>query len=242
MENSFRTVGNLAPLLAISPHYDDAVFSCAHLLNALPASMVVTVFTACPSRSGILTDWDARCGFQNAAQAMDTRKIENDKAMALLQATAIDLNFLDDQYAEASQNDSGLLLDSLATTLSQLHPSTVVFPLGLFHSDHINVSDVLITLSPRFADITWIAYEDIPYCRQSAHVQARVAQLSHRDIVVSPCTVLTDATRFTRHDSVKERAVNAYRSQFRGLGHDSARTILQQPERYWRMQASMGLL
>lgn len=229
-------------MLTVSPHYDDAVFSCAHVLYALPASVVVTVFTARPAKSGMLTDWDARCGFQNAAQAMDTRKIENENAMSVLNATGLDLDFLDDQYCNTSQNDDNLLLDSLATTLSQLHPLTVMFPLGLFHSDHIKVSDALITLSPRFTHITWIAYEDIPYCRQTSRVQARLAQLSRRNIVISPCKVLTDAMRSTQSDAAKERAVNAYRSQFHGLGHDSARKIMQQPERYWRLQASMGFL
>lgn len=88
--NSFQPAGEptqgdslarLGAIMVISPHFDDAVFSCGHLLAALPGSTVVTVCTALPEKPDILTDWDQRCGFSSAAQAMQARREENRAAL-----------------------------------------------------------------------------------------------------------------------------------------------------------------
>lgn len=231
-EPSFDTL--VSPVVVISPHYDDAVFSCGGLLANLSECTVVTVFTDIPHQTCSLTDWDRRCGFDSAGHAMRTRAAENRMALTTLDAAGIDLHFLDDQYPQRTTNGEHLLGDSLASTLSSMQAATVIFPLGLFHLDHIRVSDALVALCPQFPSITWIAYEDIPYRRQNVYVQRRIRQLC-RQLYVSPFSVAAahsgDALR------LKERAVAAYRSQLRGLGLPDTAPILDQPETYWKIEA-----
>src|SRR5690554_6399989 len=83
----------LCPLVVVSPHYDDAVFSCGNLLSTLPASTVVTVYSGLPDNPELATDWDRRCGFANAGEAMATRANENGMALASLRAEGVDLKF-----------------------------------------------------------------------------------------------------------------------------------------------------
>ena len=225
----------LAPLAVVSPHYDDAVFSCGHLLASVPGSTVVTICTALPEDASILTDWDSRCGFTCASDAMSARAAENANALRLLRAEGMDLNFLDAQYASPLSNGTTLLSDSLSATLTLLQPATVCFPVGLFHDDHLLVSDVLMTICHHFPSITWLAYEDIPYRKRPETVSRRMDELATRGLAATPFTL--DAT-----PTIKEQAVMAYRSQFLGLGYTDASPIMEQPERYWRIHQNMELL
>src|SRR5690606_537209 len=225
----------LTPLVIVSPHYDDAVFSCGHLLASTPGSTVLTVCTGLPEDSEILTDWDERCGFRNAADAMRARAIENEEALAVLGAEGVNLDFLDSQYDQRPKSLEQLLGDTLGASLTQLQPASVCFPIGLFHEDHILISDVLMTICHHFAAISWYAYEDIPYCKRPEWVGQRLHALSARGIAASPhhLDVLSES---------KWHAVSAYRSQFRGLGYEDATPVLRQPERYWKIHRSMEIL
>lgn len=241
MDSAFRAIQALGPIAAISPHYDDAVFSCGHLLGAAPCSTVITVCTGQPAQCDVLTDWDARCGFIHAAHALQARRAENTGALAALQAQSVELDFLDDQYLQTAQDSAELLIDALAVALSQLQPETVIFPLGLFHSDHIRVSDAVISLSFQFEAVNWLAYEDIPYCRQTNLVDARIKQLAGNNTVITPANDLLATALHACPSTTKERAVNAYASQFRGLGYDDAGPIMQLPEKYWQLHINPGL-
>ncbi|CAM5452601.1 PIG-L family deacetylase [Eoetvoesiella caeni] len=223
------------PLVVVSPHYDDAVFSCGNLLALAPGSTVVTVYTGLPEKADILTDWDRRCGFSSARDAMQARALENRKALGLLHAAGIDLEFLDSQYARRRENGADLLSDTLASTITQIQPAAVFFPLGLFHEDHINVSDVLITICHRFPTIHWFVYEDIPYRQQSQRVVQRLSKLVESGVGPTPIHV-------KGMPEYKAMAVEAYQSQFRGLGYDDGRPVLRQAEQYWRLHCSMDLL
>ena len=61
-------------MVVISPHLDDAVFGCGRLLASRPGSIVVTLFAGVPDDAGQLTDWDARCGFTTAGEAVWARR------------------------------------------------------------------------------------------------------------------------------------------------------------------------
>lgn len=224
-----------SPLVVISPHYDDAVFSCGHLLAATPGSTVVTVCTAAPDERAALTEWDERCGFACASEAMRTRAAENAEALALLGADGLDLNFLDCQYAPRLTNATELLSDSLGTTLTLLQPSTVCFPMGLFHDDHVLVSDALMIMCHHFPSINWLAYEDIPYRKNPEILRQRMDSLAARGVAATPFPVKTRA-------GPKASASAAYRSQFIGLGYADASPIMEQGERYWRIHSNMELL
>ena len=224
-----------SPLVIVSPHYDDAVFSCGHLLAAVPGSTVLTVCTGLPEDSEILTDWDERCGFRCAADAMRARAVENDEALALLSAKGMNLDFLDSQYDQRQKSLEQLLGDTLGASITQLQPASVCFPIGLFHEDHILISDVLMTICHHFSAINWYAYEDIPYCKRPEWVDQRLHVLSARGIAASP-------HHLEAQSDSKWDAVSAYRSQFLGLGYEDASPVLGQPERYWKIHRSMELL
>lgn len=230
-------VAAIAPLLVVSPHYDDAVFSCGQLLATVPDSTVVTVCTAQPGDGRLLTDWDRRCGFTSASEAMSRRAAENRHALALLRAKGVDLAFLDSQYLPGPRNSTDLLGDTLLATISEFQPASVFVPLGLFHADHILISDVLMTLEQRIADVRWFAYTDIPYCKDAQRLQRRLAQLAQRGVHCEP-ELLPLETGMGK----KAAAVEAYRSQFQGLGHEDGRALMQYAEQYWRIHHDLELL
>lgn len=228
-------VSAVGPLMVVSPHYDDAVFSCGHLLAGAAGSTVVTVCTAFPEDDNILTDWDSRCGFSSAGEAMRARREENRDALGILKAEAVDLAFLDDQYRRAPRTSADLLGDTLLATIAEFQPASIFAPLGLFHADHLLVSDVLMTMGHNLPAIRWFAYEEIPYCKQTELVQRRLTELAERGIHAEPYPLHAPA-------SPKAAAVEAYRSQIRGFGRGDGQPILQQPERYWRLHHELKLL
>jgi LmbE family N-acetylglucosaminyl deacetylase len=225
----------LSPLVIVSPHYEDAVFSCGHLLASVKNSTVLTVYTGCPENDSLSTEWDARCGFASAREAMLARGQENTNALAVLKARCSDLGFLDSQYMENARNGADLLGDTLSAALVPLQPASVFVPLGLFHEDHIQVADAMFTVCHRFPGIDWYAYEDIPYCREPGLVEARTSTLAARGIHLSRLQRLL-ATE------MKAQAVLAYTSQLRGLECPDGHSLLRQPEQYWRIHPNMGLL
>lgn len=197
-------------LLIVSPHFDDAVFSCGSLLSAMPGCTVVTVCTALPDDASVLTDWDKRCGFSSAHEAMQHRSRENSQALDLLGAKAVNLAFLDGQYLANPRTSMDLLADTLLATIAEFQPVSVLSPLGLFHAD-------------------------IPYCKSAQRVQERLARLADRGIHGEPVSLVLNSAG-------KALAVEAYRSQFRGLGHTDGKPVLQHTEQYWRMHHDWELL
>lgn len=239
LSSQFTTESDLAsrigPLMVVSPHYDDAVFSCGRLLAAVPGSTVVTVCTALPHEEDLLTDWDSRCGFVSAADAMRARSMENLNALAILRAKGVDLDFLDDQYRPTPRATADLLNDTMLATIAEFQPASVFCPLGLFHADHVFVSDVLMTIGHHLPGIRWFAYADIPYRKQTQRVEQRLAGLTERGIHPEPMPLQAPPGR-------KALAVEAYRSQFLGLGEGSGAAVLQQEEEYWRLHHNPELL
>src|SRR4051812_33085440 len=93
-------------MVVISPHLDDAVFSCGEWLAGHPGATVVTVFAGVPTVGDRLTEWDARCGFGSAAEAVMVRRDEDRRAQALVEADAVWLDFTDSQYGESPDDSS----------------------------------------------------------------------------------------------------------------------------------------
>src|SRR5207244_5204724 len=121
------------------PHLDDGVLSCGRLLAGRPGSAVVTVCAGTPRDDALVTEWDARCGFDSARDAMAARRREDDAALTLLQARPVRLPFCDSQYGEAPPRDD--VQRALREALVGLAPEAVLYPMGLFHSDHVLVHE-----------------------------------------------------------------------------------------------------
>ncbi|CAM4107232.1 PIG-L deacetylase family protein [Bordetella tumulicola] len=219
--------------VVISPHFDDAVLSCGAWLATYPGSTVLTVYSGVPPSTVPLPDWDRRCGFERADQAVMARHEENRTAMEILGARGLGLGLLDSQYEGASR-ETGRITGMLATALTTLRPTVVLMPLGLFHADHLRVSDAALTVWRLFRQAmhnTWLAYEEALYRRKPGLVQQRLADLRAQHIQVTPkAGPPYDGGR-------KTRAVAAYASQLEPLGLTPGHGDDAAPECYWSLDA-----
>jgi LmbE family N-acetylglucosaminyl deacetylase len=215
-------------MLVISPHLDDAVLSCGQLLASHPGSTVITVFAGTPQDGQQATDWDGRCGFRNAAEAMQARRREDETALALLGARPHWLGFCDSQYGITPRLDD--LSDALQAALLDLLPDVVLYPLGLFHSDHLLVHDAATAALAALTGALAFAYEDVPYRGRRSELQQRLAALASGGICATPARLHADGS-----DALKARAVQAYASQLHAFGAHGLDDAAM-PERCWRLE------
>lgn len=214
-------------LLAISPHLDDAVFGCGDLLAAHPGSIVVTIFAGVPALFHGLTEWDAICGFLSAREAVRARRREDETALGFLGSRPVWLDFSDAQYGETPRSVD--VTRALRRVVRESDCDIVVFPMGLYHSDHDLAHHATRALIREGRSLEWLCYEDTFYRCIPGLVQNRVKRLAHSYRVLPPRLNSAGLT------SAKRRAVYCYASQLRGLssagrpGHLDALTA----ERYW---------
>lgn len=220
-------------LLAISPHLDDAVLSCAGLIAARPGAVLLTVFAGRPAPGTPLTSWDEDCGFHQGEDVIGRRREEDAAAARILGASVVWLDFLDRQYQSSPP------LDAIASAIEDIvrarDPGEVVLPLGLFHSDHHLASDASLLLAARDGSRTWMAYEEAPYHTLPNAVDQRKAELEARGWRLRRAPRSIDAGE----QALKRQAVASYRSQLAGLatpgrlGHLAAFGA----ERYWEVES-----
>lgn len=232
-------------MLVVSPHLDDAVFSCGALLSRARKARVVTVFAGAPRDASLSTDWDRRCGWANAGEAVEGRRREDAKALALLGAVPVWLDFCDSQYgAEPSFDDVVLALrNEIESHASEADP--VLLPLGLFHSDHRLAHEagaVAVATArsdgARSSSTRLYVYEDSPYRSLHALLQRRLVEMAAAGISATPAEL--PGARHGRDSGarvreVKRAAVAAYESQLRAFG-DGGYDDVWRPERYWLLE------
>lgn len=232
--NIIKEPGRIA---VISPHLDDAVFGCGALLSAYPGSVVITVFAGIPRADAVLVDWDTRCGFPDGAAAMTQRRAENGKALRLLGAEAMLLDFLDDQYVAGQSRaapKAERIRSALAQALDAAAANTVVLPLGLFHSDNLLAADAALALAQAAEGRTWVAYEEALYRNKAGLLQGRLVHLYTQGIRATPVGF---AASVNIHR--KATAVAAYTSQLTQLGLKKGEGDPAAPERYWLLQEAI---
>jgi LmbE family N-acetylglucosaminyl deacetylase len=211
--------------LVVSPHLDDAVFSCGDWLAGHPGTLVATVFAGAPHGMTRPTPWDAASGFTDARQAVAARREEDGAALAVLSAGAIWLDFLDSQYLDSPREST--LSEALAGLIERNLPGTVLLPAGLFHSDHVLVHAATLGLCRAYPQRCWIMYEDAPYRRIAGCLQRRLAALLADGFSATPIAAPESAT------GTKRAAVACYRSQLRAMRQPAD---LVAPEGYWRLE------
>ncbi|NUO87097.1 MAG: PIG-L family deacetylase [Cupriavidus sp.] len=224
-----------AAVTVISPHLDDAVFSCGGLIAAARAARVVTVFAGVPPADMPAPDWDQAAGFASAEQAVLSRRREDNHALTMLGAHAVWLDFWDSQYGR--RYTAPQLADALHTVLLTQTEGVVVAPLGLFHSDHALVHDAcrLLMLAAAAAaaapsPVQWLYYEDAIYRRMPGLLQQRLVQCRDSGLRATPVN-LPVAQYLTQ----KSYALNAYQSQLQLFSEDRLCDLCA-PERYWMLQ------
>jgi len=127
--------------VVVSPHLDDAVLSCWHVLEAGGAT-VVTVFAGVPG-PGTHGWWDRLTGSDDSAARVRERLREDDAALGLAAASSVRLELLDEQYRR-----NGALPRVAEALAEQLREADQVYaPLGLFlNADHALVREAALEL------------------------------------------------------------------------------------------------
>ncbi len=144
-----------APAVILSPHLDDAVWSCFSLLAREDDVLVATVFAGIPD--GEPGWWDARCGITDSAAHVRDRRSEDAAVLGALGRQAVHLDLLDGQYREAPV-PAGEIVRALAERVPAVR--RVYAPGGIGHPDHALVRDAGALLREQGVPVT--VYTD--YC------------------------------------------------------------------------------
>lgn len=227
-----HSLTDLGKLMILSPHLDDAVFACGELLARKTETLLLTLFAGMPPAALPLTDWDAASGFGSTAEAVMQRREEDRRALALLQATPVWLDFLDSQYGEPPPVLR--LAGAIATVLEREQPTSVMLPAGLYHADHILAHEAALMVRRDHPECNWLLYEDTVYRRIPSQLQQRLSELEQEGIAATPLAFDTHAQA-----ERKRHAVQCYASQLRALttpgrpGHGD----IYAPEGYWQLSS-----
>ncbi|HZP43596.1 MAG TPA: PIG-L family deacetylase [Candidatus Binatia bacterium] len=222
--------GEAAPILAVSPHLDDVVFACGDLLGAHPGAVVVTVLAGRPAPGTPLAPWDADAGFRPGDDVIGARRREDAAALRHLGARPVWLDFRDAQYEPPPARAA--VARALAASIAAAHPTIVLVPLGLFHSDHALVHDAALDVRRGDGGRAWLAYEEPTYRRVPGALAARLAALAARGVRAGRVPAPAPSA-----SAAKRAAVACYASQLRALatpGRPGAAALLE-PEGYWRL-------
>ena len=143
----------------LSPHFDDAVLSCWRLLADDGDVLVVNVFAGVPPQ-GTLGWWDRLAGCEDSAAAVRARIEEDRRALALTGRTAVNLDFLDDQYREREEDPAGIAA-ALRAVLTPAQRIYAPAALGDRHRDHLAVCTAALELHAEDYDVR--LYADLPH-------------------------------------------------------------------------------
>jgi hypothetical protein len=143
----------------LSPHFDDAVLSCWHVLASAGEVLVVNVFAGEPP-AGTLGWWDRHAGATDSATAVRARIEEDRHALAFAGRTAVNLPFLDGQYRDGDQAP-GEIVEALRGVLVAGARIYAPASLGDHHRDHTAVRAAALALRAEGADVA--LYADVPH-------------------------------------------------------------------------------
>ncbi len=143
----------------LSPHLDDAVLSCWHLLVGPGDVTVINVFAGVPASTSPLGAWDQLTGARNSEQRVRERIEEDRVALALAGRKPVNLGFLDEQYRDTDQ----LLAPLVAQIGARLGCGTHLYAPAAFegHPDHALVRAAALELRGRGFQVS--LYADLPH-------------------------------------------------------------------------------
>ncbi len=227
--------GALDDVLVVSPHFDDAALGAAHLLGACAGSTVVTVYGGPPARyPDPPSEWDALGGFRAGDDVVALRREEDRRAMDVLGARPVWMEFVDHQYLLPEERVSA---DTVAVELERvidgIGPTSVFLPMGLANPDHVVTHDAGVSIAWRREDITWFCYEDSGYKHIPGLLAWRVAKLFRSDLWPTPAVIPA-----VPDPKLKRAAIECYVSQLPPLNRDhglEARLDAEVPEQHWRL-------
>ncbi|MFN2617708.1 MAG: hypothetical protein ABR581_11415 [Thermoleophilaceae bacterium] len=217
-----------APVLLLSPHWDDAVFDCWSLLTSDAELRVVNAFGGVPP-PGPARRWDRICGATDGAEQARRRIAEDYEALAQAGREAINAPLLDAEYREPAP-DPGLERIDQAVTAAVPAASVVYAPACLgTNQDHRLLRRYARVLHAHGFPVR--LYADIPYCTVHGwpHWVDGAEPDPHRLVDVFWMTFLVDIPELgalqdahvvrldDERGGAKLQAMRAYRTQLNAL-------------------------
>lgn len=143
----------------LSPHLDDAVLSCWHVLTQPGEVTVINVFAGVPVGLGPPAWWDEYTGATDSGERVRERIEEDRLALALAGRKPMNLNFLDEQYREHDQPLAALIAEIERLVASE---ANIYAPAAFAnHTDHALVRAAALEL--RASGFTVSLYADLPH-------------------------------------------------------------------------------
>lgn len=148
--------------MILSPHLDDAVFSCWHLLDSAAAVSVLNVFAAVPPPGRPLPRWDRITGAPDPAERVRERVKEDRAALALAGRKPTNLPLVEAQYRDDRPSFDEVFL---ATRERLTGGERLVAPAGIGgHSAHLLVRAAGFVLAAEGFAVSFFA--DVPYATE----------------------------------------------------------------------------
>jgi LmbE family N-acetylglucosaminyl deacetylase len=225
----------LSRVVIVSPHLDDAVLGCALLMIAHPGTTVVTVFAGNPpAYPANMRYWDVQGGFRPGDDVMAVRRDEDRAALAVLDARAHHLDFVEHTYNEGDRPvGPDVLAAPLEAAIREHEPTAVLAPFGLANPDHDVTHTAAMRVRERLPDVAWFCYEDCGYKHIPGMLAWRVSRLFTRDVWPTPACPRVSSDR-----ARKQMAVDCYPTQLLALEDDwriGAKLDAPAPEQVWRL-------
>ncbi len=222
----------LQPIVVISTHLDDAVLSCAQFIHAHSDVTVITVLAGAPD--AFHEGYNSRTtGEPFAPNAIKKRRDEDAEAMSMLSAHYVWLEFHDNDYLQVltRSDDKQEIRDALSQVLEERRPKSVLSPLGLFHPDHLAVSDACLELAKKSA-YEWYLYLDMPYGL------AMPKAVPERLATVEKTVNLATPELFSGDPDIKRNVMKLYATQFaptKSNHRRGFRATMKAPEQFWKI-------
>jgi hypothetical protein len=216
----------------LSPHLDDAVLSCWHILTQPGDVEVITVFAGVPTALSAPAWWDRYTGALDSGERVRERIEEDRRALALAGRTGMNLGFLDEQYRDNEQR--------LAPLTEQIEPllpprARIYAPAAFAnHADHALVRAAALRL--RAADFRVTLYADLPHAtlhgwpawvKGARRAASRDLASAFWDHVLAGTSTLAPTVHALDPEAHERKlaAVKMYRTQVRGLEEFAGRPL-----------------
>lgn len=214
-------------LVIISPHLDDAVFSCAALI-AKHQTRIITICAGLPAEVSPPGDFDTMAGFRTGADALRQRRVEDIQAAAVLGCEMVHAGCVEDQY-DRTPGHADRVRRAVHDAMEGVHTGDIALgPLGLRHPDHKFVATAFRECIEEIGCSAWL-YEELPY-------RALWPEHLRPAIKASGCAAASEYFADTA-PAIKHRALRCYITQL--VGMDTQPLLL--PERYHRLQGKADL-
>ena len=220
----------------LSPHLDDAVLSCWHVLTQPGEVVVINVFAGAPKRRDGVAWWDRYTGATDSSARVRERVVEDRVALSLAGRAAVNLDLLDEQYRDRQQP-----LPEVMEKLERLvSPGGRIYAPAAFanHPDHALVRTAALRL--RGEGFAVSLYADLPHAtlhgwpawvigkHRPAPNDLAAATWEHSLAAtgIPPEAMVPTVHELDRSAHARKlEAVRAYRTQFEGLAELAGRRL-----------------